>query len=431
MDRWSDTRFDAIVIGTGPGGAAMARELTNQGKRVLILERGPNAPIKGNLLQCARWLLVPGQSLFITADFASVVRGLLAGGSSVFAYATAFEPNYAAFEAHGVDLRPYVEQAREELPLAPLSDELVGPAAWRVLASAQDLGLPWSKLPKLAYQDKCRPECDKCQYGCPYGAKWTSRVLLDEACAAGAVLLAGAHVRSLDVDGDEVRAVHFTMGGATHRASADVIILAAGGIGTPVLLRAAGIHEAGTGLFVDPILILNGSVPDLRGGREFPMATGMYDAEAGYVLTDLLLPFDVYSIFSSIALRPDRIGAHRRTLAVMIKIRDEVGGRIAAGGWINKRLTEADHKRFARGREVAHRILKNAGAEHIFAMPLLASHPGGTARIGEVVDSDLRTRFTNLYVCDASVIPSTWGLPPILTILALGKRLARHLAWAN
>ncbi len=27
-----------------------------------------------------------------------------------------------------------------------------------------------------------------------------------------------------------------------------------------------------------------------------------------------------------------------------------------------------------------------------------------------------------------SVIPEAWGLPPVLSVVALGKRLARHLA---
>jgi len=409
----------------------MARELARQGKRVLVLERGRAAPMKGTFLQMAGMLLVPGQSLFVTSDLMSVVRGLLAGGSSVFSYATAFEPTYEAFDVQGVDLRPYVQAAKMDLPIAPLADGLVGPAAHRVLESARELGLGWSKLPKLLYQDKCRAGCDKCQYGCPYGAKWTSRVLLEDACADGAVLLTGALVRALEVEADRVEAVRFTLGGKTHRASASLVILGAGGVGTPALLRSAGIAEAGERLFVDPILILNGSIPDLNGGREIPMATGMHDPEEGYVLTDLQLPFPAYSMFSALALRPDRIGAHRGTAAVMVKIKDELGGRITSAGGIQKRLTAADHRRLAGGEALARRILEHAGAQHIFGMRLLASHPGGTAKIGEVVDSDLRTRVKNLYVCDASVIPASWGLPPILTILALGKRLARHLASVN
>jgi len=44
------------------------------------------------------------------------------------------------------------------------------------------------------------------------------------------------------------------------------------------------------------------------------------------------------------------------------------------------------------------------------------------------VDEHLMTTLKNLYVCDASVLPKGPGLPPILTIVALGKRLAKELA---
>jgi choline dehydrogenase-like flavoprotein len=49
-------------------------------------------------------------------------------------------------------------------------------------------------------------------------------------------------------------------------------------------------------------------------------------------------------------------------------------------------------------------------------------------KVGDLLDSDLKTEYDNLYVCDCSVIPESWGLPPTLTIIGLGKRLAKHLA---
>jgi choline dehydrogenase-like flavoprotein len=57
----------------------------------------------------------------------------------------------------------------------------------------------------------------------------------------------------------------------------------------------------------------------------------------------------------------------------------------------------------------------------------VAAHPGGTVKIGDIVDSNLQTEYENLYVCDCSVIPEAWGLPPTLTLIGLGKRLAKHL----
>ena len=42
-------------------------------------------------------------------------------------------------------------------------------------------------------------------------------------------------------------------------------------------------------------------------------------------------------------------------------------------------------------------------------------------------DSNSETEIKGLFVCDASVLPISPGKPPILTILALSKRLADYL----
>jgi len=73
-------------------------------------------------------------------------------------------------------------------------------------------------------------------------------------------------------------------------------------------------------------------------------------------------------------------------------------------------------------------ILKNAGAKSIFKTRYLAAHPGGTVKVGELVDSNLMTKYDNLFVCDCSVIPEAWGMPPTTTIIGLGKRLAKYLS---
>jgi choline dehydrogenase-like flavoprotein len=137
----------------------------------------------------------------------------------------------------------------------------------------------------------------------------------------------------------------------------------------------------------------------------------------------------MYQAFAAQAGRLDRLLAHRRTLTIMVKIRDDIGGAVGPR-WVDKTLTPADRRRLARGIEMARTILVRAGARHVFASHHFAAHPGGSIPIGAGVDADLATPTPGLTVCDASVIPEPWGLPPTLTLLCLGRRLGEHLAEA-
>ncbi len=428
MDTWKSSVYDVIVVGSGPGGATVAAELSKLGKKVLILELGSRARIKGTMLQSALIGLIPGRGLFFTPELLALVRGVTLGGSSILSYATAFEPNYEIFEKHGIDLKPEVEQAKQELPIAPLADELLGPSAQRIMASAHNLGYPWEKLPKIVHQENCRTECDKCTMGCPYGAKWTSREYIEQACRKGSTLLTGARVTRLIVENDQISSVQFIKVGSLYKVSAPLVVLSAGGIGTPILLRDLGISHAGSDFFFDPLVVVAGMMDDLDNGREFPMAAGFHDPTENYVLTDLVWPGWIRAIFTLRVGRLDRLAGHRKMISVMVKIKDDLGGRLTRYGWANKRLTISDRNRLKRGSDVSRKILLNAGARKIYSTGITAVHPGGTAKIGAVVDSNLKTRFNNLYVCDCSVIPESWGLPPMLTLIALGKRLAKHLA---
>ena len=158
------------------------------------------------------------------------------------------------------------------------------------------------------------------------------------------------------------------------------------------------------------------------------MAAGLYDPVQGYVISDLVWPAWIYAMFTAQVMRFDRLRAHRQTLPIMVKVRDSLGGELTSRGGVRKRLSEDDRGRLNSGCELARSILKKAGARHVFQTWCMAVHPGGTAKVGDVVDADLRTQLDNLYICDCSVIPDSWGLPPTLTLIALGKRLASHLA---
>ncbi len=72
-------------------------------------------------------------------------------------------------------------------------------------------------------------------------------------------------------------------------------------------------------------------------------------------------------------------------------------------------------------------IKAGADPKSIVVSKAEGAHPGGTAAIGEVVDQNLETQVSGLFVCDASVLPVAPGLPPMLTIGALAKYLAKKL----
>lgn len=423
-----ENNLDAIVIGSGPGGATVARELTRRKKRVLILEWGSDEPIRGSNWQTMKMAAIPGRNALLTYGGLVMVRGITMGGSSTFYYATAFDPPLEALRAHNVDIADEIREAKSELPIAPLDDTLVGPMAARIMESASSLGYNWQKMPKFIYQDRCRSDCDRCTMGCPDEAKWSARNYIAEAMDNGARAIFRARVKRVIIENKSAVGVVFTRGGRSFTAHAPRIIVAAGGIGSPIILRASGIEKAGYDFFYDPLLIAMGSVTDIKGGREVPMAAGVHLEEDGIIMTDLTLPGLLYRTFTAAVLRFDRLFAHARTLQIMIKARDGLGGRITDSGGLRKGLSEGDKRILRRGYNRARDILMNAGARHIYKSWYIAAHPGGTAKISEIVDSDLKTEYDNLYVCDCSVIPDGCGIPPTLTLIGLGKRLAKHLA---
>ena len=420
--------YDAIVVGTGPGGATVARELSKQNQNVLILERGDNWRIHGTSWQAALAGGVPGRSLLMTYNALAIVRGITTGGSSVFYYATAFDPPVEMLKSHGLDITAEIAEIREELPTAPLKDELVGPGATCIMTSARELGYAWNKLPKFIYQEKCRPGCWRCNYGCPFGAKWNARHPIDRAVEKGATLISRARVHKVLVEKNAAVGVEYQRWGTVHRAYAPKIILAAGGIGSPVILRKSGIYRAGYDYFFDPLISVMGTVKNLGGGREIPMAAGVHMEEDGYVMTDMTVPRSPYMLFAAQVFRLHKLFSHGNTLQIMIKAKDSLSGRVTWNEGVRKHLLDSDRQKLLKGYDRAREILGNAGAKGIFKSWYIAAHPGGTAKVGDVVDADLQTEYDNLYVCDCSVIPETWGLPPTFTLLALGKRLAKQLA---
>lgn len=431
MKNANKQEFDAIIIGSGPGGGTLARELSLAGQKPLILEWGGNEPLKGTLPQAVDILGTPGKGMLFTTEGLAMARGITTGGGSVVYCGTAFEPDHDMFRRYGVDLSRITADVRQELPIRKIDDAYMAPQSLLIRESARDLGYSWNNLDKYLVQENCEKNCYKCYYGCPNRAKWSSRWYVEEAVRNGARLLNRAKAERILMDGNKAVGVAFKKNGKVYKAYAPKIIVSAGGIGTPMLLRTAGIKEAGYNFFFDPLFVAIGVVPGMEGAGEMPMAAGVHIKDEGYMMTDMTLHQMMHMAFSAQVLKLGGAINHRNTLGIMIKARDSLGGEITKRGIVNKRLARSDKASLNKGFERAKGILKNAGATAVYKTWYIAAHPGGTAKLGEVVDSNLRTQYDNLYVCDCSVIPEAWGLPPTLALIGLAKRLGAHLAGAE
>jgi len=364
---------DFIVVGSGPGGATIAKELSQRNKKVLILEWGDNAPLTGSFRQGAKTLLFPGKSMLFTP-------------------------------------------------------QMVGPMSKRLMESAQALGYNWKKLDKFMYQDKWKPEYEFGHYGDPHQVKWSARMYIEEALENGANIINNAKVKTVLFEGNKAVGVEFTKGQKGYKAFASKTIISAGGIGTPIILRKSGIKKAGYDFFFDPLIGVRGTVKDIEvPTSEIPMTAGVHMEDEGYMMTDMAHPFATTAMFAAGVFKFQKMFSRPKTLQIMVKAKDELGGKLTDSGGVRKILDKNEKQKLWKGYERAKEILKNAGAKDIFKTQYLAAHPGGTVKIGDLVDSNLKTEYDNLYVCDCSVIPEAWGVPPTTTLIGLGKRLSKHL----
>ena len=424
-------KADVVVVGSGPGGATVARQLAKSGKSVLLLEKGRNQKITGTHLSMLGF--ADRMGLNYTEEGLNVVRALTTGGSTVMYCGSATEPPEWLKTKYGIELTEYTEETMAELDLHPFPDEVVGSAGMRIMGAANELGYRFEKLRKFIDPEKCRMRCGgTCVLGCPYGAKWTAREYVEEMVAAGGELITRADVQHVTTeDGVATGVLARTPKGMLH-VQADAVIVSAGGIGTPSILQKSGLHEAGIGMFIDPLVLVTGVSKHEGNCQGPPMSVGTYEfLEEGILLSDLIDPWLLSSLMTALQ-NPSKLLnflSYKKQLSLMVKIGDERKGFITLDGRISKPLSEQDRHRLNRGAAMSREILIKAGCDPstIMVGPVRGAHPGATARIGEVVDENLETRIKNLYVSDASVLPEALDRPVVLSLICLAKRLSDHL----
>ena len=426
---------DVIVVGSGPGGATVARELARQGKQVLLLERGIDHRPKSHYGTYLGAILYSDHgSLLFTQEGLNIVRPLMVGGATSMYCGCAAPPPAWLKSRYGIDIDTEVSEAMEELEIAPLPAELRGTASTRIAQAAQALGYDWQ--PQLKFMKPARSkafDCGaKCMLGCRCGAKWNAAEWVDEAVEAGATLWTNARVDKVLIEGGQAVGVQGKVNGKPFTARANTVVLAAGGIGTPRLLQASGMKQAGQGMTMDVTVMVYGFIKERGTGNEPPMTWSWENLDTGYMLSTLIDPWLLYPMITTLkGLRyPLYWPKWNNILGVMIKLKDAISGGVFPDGKISKPLTEDDRPRLKMAEEVCHKILVEAGAkaDTIFTTPLRGTHPSGTVRIGEMLDENLQSEVKGLYVCDASTFPEALARPTVLTIIGLGKRLAAHLA---
>ncbi len=428
---------DVVVVGSGPGGATVARELAGRGKKVLLLERGiDHRPRSYYGTYLGALLYSDRMSLLFTDEGLNIVRPLMVGGATSMYCGCAAPPPAWLKDKYGIDIDLEVSETVEELEIAPLAAELRGQASTRIAQAAQALGYDWQPQLKFIRPSRGRNfqgQCGaRCMVGCRCGAKWNAAEYVDEAVAAGADLRTSARVERVLSEDGHVTGVAGDLGGQPFTARADTVVLAAGGIGTPRILQASGFPEAGIGMTMDVTVMVYGFIKDRGIGNEPPMTWSWENPDVGYMLSTLMDPWLLYPIITSLkGLKyPLYWPKWNNILGVMIKLKDEVSGGVFPGGRISKPLTASDRERLGMAEDVCHKILIEAGArpDTIFMTPLRGTHPSGTVRIGMLLDENLQTEVEGLYVCDASVFPEALDRPTVLTIVGLAKRLAKQLA---
>ena len=281
----SSDHYDVIIIGSGPGGGAVAHRLAATGKRVLMLERGGYLPrarenwdsktvfVDGKYQADVTWYDKHGTS------FRPGLHYWVGGNSKVYGSALfrlrekdftgvrhedglspawpvgydVFEPYYcqaeALFHVHGQRGEdPHEPWSSQPYPYPPVSHE---PRIEELSRKLQGEGLHPFHLPLGILLDekdgKPTPTspCIRCDafdgFPCATNAKADSQVVcVDPTLAAhpNFTLLTGAYVSKLGTDpsGRSIRDVHVTRNGQEERYSADIVVAACGALSSALLL---------------------------------------------------------------------------------------------------------------------------------------------------------------------------------------------------
>ncbi|MDR2873457.1 MAG: GMC family oxidoreductase N-terminal domain-containing protein [Methanobrevibacter sp.] len=401
-----------LIVGTGVGGAILAMELAKADIPVTIVEKGPYTNVEDS------YKYYDQKYYDRIEDDLDLSKTTCVGGSSVVAAGNGVRLLEDELKGYGVDISTELDEVEELIGVHQLDDSHFGEGTKKFIESAKSIGLDVIKMPKFIREEDCTI-CGKCAWGCPSNAKWTSQDFIKIAVEHGAELIYSSEVTEVLTEGKAVKGVKIKKNnGSTDTISSEIVVLAAGAVDSAIILQRLGL-KAGEKLFLDPFVTVGGVLKDINYSSEVTM-------NALFIGKNFVLA-PHYSIILNQNINDDSI-EKKDILSIMVKIPDDTYGKIKEGKVV-KQNSIKDVRFIAEGAATAGAILVAAGVDPntIVSTHLRGAHPGGTAAINEIVDTNLATEYDGLYVSDASVIPEAPGAPPIVAILALSKRLSKHL----
>lgn len=466
--------FEFVIIGSGAGGGFAAQNLVKAGKRVLMLERGPD-PYHPRMDSTGRpFKHVIDQTLYKRNGSASkLFMGHGLGGSTSIYGAVLLRPKKEDFspgqhlsqflhsedhhwpiayeemlpwfekvEAH-FSLRPFEPGVlQSDIPLAPINEEIT--RRWALH------GLKPGILPLAIDPEKCL-QCEDCPgYVCPTQARGSTRQSLVELERTYENFTLWPDTEVLKIDRHKPE-VHYRRMGDSRMdiVRADKVILSAGAINSAAILLRSGfgddfpalgkcfMYHAGAVVFA---LFKNPT----QAGQRFVKQIGLDE----YYFGDQELPHKLGVIQSlptpKAATKPIR--NHLYLMMATVEDLPQFSNKVELGGdgriQVHHKFHEYDNFRSAGAKRILRSLMHQAGALQSFAATAQMNkthvgHQVGTIRFGvspktSVLDSWCRPHgMEHLFVLDGGFLPTSMGASPALTIMANALRVTDYIIQQN
>lgn len=482
----TEEEVEICVIGSGAGGAVMAKELAERGHQVVLLEEGGRYDLNDFKQDPIDRLkkIYRDAGIYTTFGLPPILLplGRAIGGTTIINSGTCFRTPEAVFrvwrDKFGLNafstetMTPYFERVEAVINVVPIPEEQIGGSGRVIARGLAKLNLPGEPLKRNVRG--CQAS-GLCCFGCPTDGKQSVQLnYIPQALRAGARLFPNCKVLELKRQGGritEVIAKSTAAGGKTLRLKPRLTVLAAGTVGTPLLLFQNGLGNAsghlGRHLTVHPTAKALAIFEErLEGWKGVPQSyySDFLKGE-GISFEGVFTPPSVMS--TALLLHGEE---HKKVMekfahmaAFGFLMQEEARGRLRrlpnGDPFITYNLTNRDLKTIVHGLTWLARIYFAAGALAVYpglhSLPVIRSvsdldrfygrkikrtdldmaafHPLGTARMGRdarhsVVDEFGRVHdLENLFISDGSVFPTNLGVNPQVTIMAFATRAAEHI----